>query len=109
MYVWESYIDQQAITDIEKQTYWINTIAASTFGVLCIHANSDTMRQWLWQDVVDCSQSFYRNNACLYAFFVVLVIFFICILIDYIRIHTIERLTFLFIDKHILNKYIIQK
>ena len=92
-----------------RQSKWINTIAASTFGVLCIHANSDTMRQWLWQDVVDCSQSFYRNNACLYAFFVVLIIFFICILIDYLRIHTIERLTFLFIDKHILNKYIIQK
>lgn len=29
----------------------INKIASSTFGVLCIHANSGTMRQWLWSDV----------------------------------------------------------
>lgn len=33
-----------------KQSKLINTISASTFGVLLIHANSDTMRQWLWKD-----------------------------------------------------------
>lgn len=27
----------------------INTVGASTFGVLLIHANSDTMRKWLWR------------------------------------------------------------
>ena len=84
-----------------KQSKWINTIAASTFGVLCIHANSDTMRQWLWQDVVDCSQSFYRDNACLYAIMAVLIIFLVCILIDYIRIHTIEKWTFGIIDNYL--------
>lgn len=31
---------------------WINMMGASTFGVLMIHANSDTMRQWLWQDLL---------------------------------------------------------
>ena len=30
------------------QSKIINTIASSTFGVLLIHANSDTMRRWLW-------------------------------------------------------------
>lgn len=87
-----------------RQSKWINTIAASTFGVLCIHANSDTMRLWLWQDLVGCSQSFYRTDACMYAFIVVLLVFSICILIDYLRIHTIEKITFSFIDKHFLNK-----
>ena len=35
-----------------KYHKWINTIAASTFGVLLIHANSDTMRLWLWRDTL---------------------------------------------------------
>lgn len=87
-----------------KQSKLINTIAASTFGVLCIHANSDTMRQWLWQDIVDCSQSFYRDEACLYALAVVIIIFFVCIMIDYLRIHTIEKLVFFYIDKYFLRK-----
>ena len=32
----------------------INALGAATFGVLLIHANSDTMRQWLWRETVDC-------------------------------------------------------
>lgn len=81
-----------------KYNKWINTIAASTFGVLLIHANSDTMRLWLWKDIVDCSGSFYSTDTCLYAILAVLAIFFICILIDYVRIHTIEKWTFKIID-----------
>ena len=84
-----------------KYHKWINTIAASTFGVLLIHANSDTMRQWLWKDIVDCSGSFYRSDTCLYAILAVLAIFFICILIDYVRIHTIEKWTFKIIDRYL--------
>ena len=84
-----------------KYHKWINTIAASTFGVLLLHANSDTMRQWLWKDIVDCSGSFYRTDTCLYALLAVLAIFFICILIDYVRIHTIEKWTFKIIDGYL--------
>lgn len=82
-----------------KHRKWINTIAASTFGVLLIHANSNTMRQWLWKDIVDCSYSYYRTDAYLYATIVVLVVFIVCIVIDYIRIHTIEKWTFKYIDR----------
>ena len=82
-----------------KHRKWINTIAASTFGVLLIHANSNTMRQWLWKDIVDCSHSYYRTDAYLYATIVVLVVFIVCIVIDYIRIHTIEKWTFKYIDR----------
>ena len=38
----------RCITEFYNKT--INKIAASTFGVLMIHANSDAMRQWLWKD-----------------------------------------------------------
>lgn len=36
-----------------RQSKWINTIATSTFGVLLIHAHSNTIRKWLWKDVLD--------------------------------------------------------
>ena len=35
-----------------KQSRAINIIGGSTFGVLCIHANSDTMRKWLWGTIM---------------------------------------------------------
>lgn len=83
---------------------WINTIAASTFGVLMIHANSDTMRQWLWQDVVGCARHYASPYACLYAVAAVVIIFSVCILIDYLRIHTLERWAFRWIDRRIGEK-----
>ena len=45
-----------------KYCRFINTIAASCFGVLLIHANSDTMRQWLWQDIANV-QNLFRGGA----------------------------------------------
>ena len=68
----------------------INTIAASAFGVLLIHANSNTMRQWLWIDTVDCVGHFDGPYYWLYAIGCVLAIYAVCTLIDYIRICTIE-------------------
>lgn len=83
---------------------WINTIAASTFGVLLIHANSDTMRQWLWRDTLQNAEQFYMSYACIHAMISVITIFAICIAIDYIRIHTLEKWMFIVIDKY-LAKY----
>ena len=36
----------------------LNTIAATTFGVLLIHAHSDAMRNWLWQEIVNVPNSY---------------------------------------------------
>lgn len=85
---------------------WINKIGASTFGVLLIHANSDTMRRWLWRDTVDCVGHYTDEMFWLYSIIAVLLIFIICIAIDYIRIHTIERWTFGWIDRFLPNKII---
>lgn len=76
----------------------INKIAASTFGVLLIHANSDTMRQWLWNDVLKVDRMYYSDYTCIYATCNVFLIFCVCIVIDYVRIHTIERWIFKKID-----------
>lgn len=83
---------------------WINTIASSMFGVLLIHANSDVMRQWLWKDTLQNANHYGDDFYYLYAIMCVLIVFITCIIIDQIRIHTIEKYTFKQIDK-ILNKY----
>ena len=80
---------------------WINWIGGSTFGVLLIHANSGTMRQFLWKDTVQCVEHFNVPYYALYAIISVLLIFSICIIIDRIRILTIERWTFNLLDKHL--------
>lgn len=86
-----------------KHHKWINTIAASTFGVLLIHANSDTMRQWLWKDMLRNAERYYMADACLYALIAVLGVFAICIVIDYVRIHTVEKWMFRVIDKYLVK------
>lgn len=73
-----------------KSNRVINTIAASSFGVLLIHANSDTMRYWLWNDTLDCIGHYASNYFWLYAIFSVLSVYAACTLIDIIRIRTIE-------------------
>ena len=83
---------------------WINAIASSMFGVLLIHANSNTMRHWLWKDTLQNANHYGDNHYILYALISVIAVFFICIIIDQIRIHSIEKYTFKQIDK-ILNKY----
>lgn len=76
-----------------KNHPWINTIAATTFGVLLIHANSDTMRQWLWNETINCvgnfGPNFWYNLG--YALLSILLIFFIFSLIDWLRSKYIEE------------------
>ena len=87
-----------------KQSKIINTISASTFGVLCIHANSDTMRQWLWKDALNNIGQYSSDNLVLLSITSVLSVFFVCIILDYIRIHTFEKFTFQFLDKIIVKQ-----
>lgn len=76
-----------------KQSRVINTIAASTFGVLLIHANSDTMRKWLWQTVLNVKGAFSLSTPLLvlHAILSVLGVFTVCVIIDQIRIRTVEK------------------
>lgn len=70
----------------------INAIGATTFGVLLIHANSDAMRQWLWKETVDCVGHFGPSVMATlgYAIAAVLLIFFVCSFIDWLRIKLVE-------------------
>lgn len=76
-----------------KQSKWINTVASSVFGVLLIHANSDTMRTFLWYDVLKCTDYY---NAPIYILLLhsvlsVIGVFTICVIIDQIRIIVLEK------------------
>lgn len=68
----------------------INMIGASTFGVLLIHANSDTMRQWLWQDLLDNVGQYGSSTLYMHAVLSVIFIFVFCILIDMVRIRLVS-------------------
>lgn len=86
------------------QSKIINTIASSTFGVLLIHANSDTMRRWLWGDV--CQNVDWYNSSWLplHAIGCVFAIYVLCIMIDKVRIYFIEKPIFVIVDK-VLTRY----
>ncbi|MCR5600616.1 MAG: acyltransferase [Ruminococcus sp.] len=79
---------------------FINTVAASTFGVLLIHANSDTMRRWLWNDTLDVVGHFGDELMPLYAIGCMIGIFTICSVIDIIRINLLEKPFFKLWDKY---------
>lgn len=83
---------------------WINMIASSTFGVYLIHTNSDAVRKWLWYDMIDCVGHYNSVHYMSYAILSVFVIFFVCVIIDQIRIWTIEKWFFIFYDRIISPK-----
>ncbi len=82
-----------------KNSKFINTIAASTFGVLLIHANSDTMRQWLWRDFLNNIGAYDSDLLYVHAFVSVISIFIICSVIDILRRKLLEEPFFRRFDK----------
>ena len=89
-----------------KYSKVINTFGAATFGVLLIHANSNAMRTWLWQDTIDVVGHYTLplGQLVLFSIVVVLAIFIICNLIDQLRIATLERYFFAWYDKKLSVK-----
>lgn len=77
--------------NLKFKSRFINKIASTMFGVLLIHANSDAMRRFLWQDLLNVSGYYNSSWLILHAFGSVIAIMIICILIDLIRITFIEK------------------
>lgn len=71
----------------------------TSFGVLCIHANSDAMRRWLWQDVCNNVGFFDSDYLVVHAVGVVLAVFAACVVIDQLRIRFVERPFFKLYDQ----------
>lgn len=89
----------------ERNNKWINTVASTVFGVLCIHASSDAMRTMLWKDIVDVPNAYYMpiGKLILYVVLVVMTIFVTCSVVDYMRICFIEKPLFKAINKKTMN------
>ena len=83
-----------------KHSKIINLLGGSTFGVLLIHANSDTMRQWLWVDLLRNTEMFDSAWLPVHALVSVFAIFGICSVFDIVRIHLIEKPFFRLWDKY---------
>lgn len=82
-----------------KQSKLINTISATTFGVLLIHANSDAMRQWLWQDLLKVPDMYASPWLIVHAIGSVAGIFVVCSAVDILRNNLVERLLLKLWDK----------
>lgn len=74
-----------------KQSAFINSVASTTFGVFLIHANSDTMRYWLWNDTLKNVQMYDSTITIIHAIGCVAAVFAVCSVIDYIRIKLFEE------------------
>ena len=74
----------------------INMIAASSFGVYLIHANSEL---WLWNDVFKVASMYSSKWLVPHAILTVVIIYVMCTVIDYIRLHTVEKWFFKKTDK----------
>ena len=92
------------------QSSIINSIAASTFGVLLIHSNSGAMMKCLWGEVFNVVNHFSLPtlHLVLYSVGVVLVVYCICTIMDQMRMILLEKPFFKWYDKHLdikLNDY----
>ena len=85
-----------------KPNKFINTIAACTFGVYLIHDNV-YIRAFLWNYLLKNSE--YQNSSYLIPHMLIsaLVVFIICIIIEFIRKQTIEKLWIRFGEPFILT------
>lgn len=91
-----------------KYNKYINIVSSATFGVLLIHAHSDAMRHFLWQDLLDVPGQYTSEFLWLHAIMSVLSVYVVCVVIDLLRIRFIEKPLFAWLDKKInWNKFVV--
>lgn len=69
----------------------INTIAASCFGVFLIHANCSQMRDFVWRQISPNIAMYSSHLFFLHMIVKVFCVYIICTVIDYARIHILEK------------------
>ena len=80
---------------------FINILGGASFAVLLIHSGSYAMIDWLWNDVVDCVGNYNLPfiRLVLYSSVIVIAIYLVCTLIDYLRLKFFEEPFFRWYDK----------
>ena len=84
------------------QSRFVNAVASTTFGVLLIHAATDGMRKWLWLDFVNVPGAYSLSLPALvgYSIVVMIGVFAVCSILDYLRIRFVERPVFEYLKNH---------
>lgn len=77
----------------------VDAIVSTTLGVLYIHANSDTMRSFLWKDLFDNMGHYHSPLLFPYACGVVIIVYIVCVILDLLRMKLIEKPLFAFLDR----------
>ena len=77
---------------------FINAIASTTFGIYLLHDNP-YVRKWLWNDVINSKSIYQSNFYILFSILIVLIVFCICSITDYIKKKSLDKLTNKLIDK----------
>lgn len=78
---------------------FINTLGASTFGVLLIHGNGNVC-DWLWYDFLNNTGVYKESYVFIHAVLSVIGVFIVCTIIDILRIRFIEAPIMKCWDKH---------
>lgn len=83
-----------------------NYIFKNWYCVLLIHANSDTMRQWLWRDILNNKKMFYKPFGIfvIHAIGSVVCVYIICTIIDRLRICLIEKPLLVWLERRSWQK-----
>ncbi|WP_271813224.1 acyltransferase [Clostridium beijerinckii] len=83
----------------------INNISSTTFGIYLIHDNN-LVRSYLWEHIAK-NNSFYNSRwLSLHAIVTISLVFFICMIIEGVRINFIEKPAMKFLDKEIESKFL---
>ena len=78
---------------------FVNVLGATTFGVFLIHTHGTAMRKWLWADLFDNVGHLSVHFYAIRSIGVVLLVFFVCAIIDFFRIILLEKPIFRFFDR----------
>lgn len=79
----------------------INLIASSTFAVLLIHTNSNTMRKFLWEDVFRNTAFYNSDFLIIHAISSVFIVYIVCFFLDWGR----RKLWNVFLDHRKRDRY----
>ena len=78
---------------------FINTAAASAFGVLLIHSGGDAMRNFVWVDLLQVTKMYDSSLLIVHVIGSVVGIYAVCAFLDFLRIRLIETPFFKLWDK----------
>ena len=80
-----------------KNSMIINEIAGTTFGIYLIH-DHPSIRNFFWGRVFVNSEYVNAPFLFLYTIFAVFTVFFVCAIVEHIRIHTVEKMWMRILD-----------